>query len=136
MNMLTSMFRLFRLFFNSYNEQLTRSLEKLQKDFQQNEEKLHEQQTLHGNEIRDFKMRVEQLEKDNEQLRHEDIVHVEPTASMDMQTVTLNTEECEQLHKEIEQLKQEHCHQQQQWTNELEEYKSKCHSLQVGFINE
>ena len=103
--------------------------------------KFNEMQTLHMNEINEYKSRIEKLEKDNEQLRHEEIVHVEPTAVTDIQTITLNNEEREKLEKEIQQLKQtidlnqenerESNDLKQKLTQEIEEYKNKVENLQV-----
>jgi len=88
-----------------YNEQLTQSLQKAEKDLKHIEEKHHkhlnENRKSHLNEINEYKLRIEQLEKDNEQLKREEIVHVEPTADNDIQTITINNEEREELEKEI-----------------------------------
>jgi hypothetical protein len=104
----------------SYNEQLTQSLQKSEKELKSIEEKHHRQlnesQTSHTNEINEFKRRIEQLENENEQLRREEIVHVEPTSPTHIQTMTLNNEEREELEKEIE------------------EYKKKIDNLQVNFL--
>ncbi|CAF3407819.1 unnamed protein product [Rotaria sp. Silwood1] len=128
-----------------YNEQLTQSLHNAEKDLKHIEEKHHkkfnETQTLHINEINECKRRIEQLEKENEQLRREEIVHVEPTAVTDIQTITINNEEREQLEKEIQQLKQsldlnqekerEYNDLKQKLTEEIEEYKKKIDDLQT-----
>ena len=121
---------------------MTQSLEKIQKDLRHNEEKLHETQTSFRNEVKEYKQRVEQLEKDNEQLRREEIVHVEPTVATDVQTITLNSEEREQLEEEIRQLKQKNDsfqqrleeieREKQHWTEELEQHKKKHADLQVA----
>ncbi|CAF3462757.1 unnamed protein product [Rotaria socialis] len=132
---------------NRYNEQLTQSLQKAEKDLKHVEEKHHkkfnEMQTLNMNEINEYKSRVEKLEKDNEQLRHEEIVHVEPTAVTDIQTITLNSEEREQLEKEIQQLKQtidlnqenerESNDLKQKLIQEIEEYKNKIENSQAQY---
>ncbi|CAF3904570.1 unnamed protein product [Rotaria magnacalcarata] len=130
-----------------YNEQLTHSLQNAEKDLKHVEEKHHkkinEMQTLHMNDINEYKSRIEKLEKDNEQLRHEEIVHVEPTAVTDIQTITLNNEEREQLEKEIQQLKQtidlnqENERQsndlKQKLIQEIEEYKNKIENSQIQY---
>ncbi|CAF0896295.1 unnamed protein product [Rotaria sordida] len=130
-----------------YNEQLTQSLQNVEKDLKHVEEKHHkkfnETQTLHMNDINEYKRRIEQLERDNEQLRREDIVHVEPTAVTDIQTIAINNEEREQLEKEIHQLKQilnlnqekerEYNDLKQKLIEEIEEYKKKVDDLQIQY---
>ena len=100
------------------------------------------------NQINEYKRRIEQLEIDNEQLRREDIVHVEPQPTADIQTITLNTEEREQLEQEINQLKQindsnqqhfqdkqrEYNDLKQELTKEIEQYKNKYDDIQVNYI--
>lgn len=66
----------------------------MQKELKQREEKFDE-----------WKCRIEQLEKENEQLKREEIVHVEPSIATDIQTLTVNNEEREQFETEIERLK-------------------------------
>ncbi|CAF4252289.1 unnamed protein product [Rotaria sp. Silwood2] len=128
-----------------YNEQLTQSLQNAEKELKRIEEKHHkkfnETQTSRINEINECKHRIEQLERDNEQLRREEIVHVEPTTVTDIQTITINNEEREQLEKEIQQLKQtldlnqekerEYNDLKQKLTEEIEEYKKKVDDLQT-----
>jgi hypothetical protein len=93
-----------------YNEQLTQSLQKAEKDLKHVEEKHHKQlndaRTTNLNEINEYKNRLKQLENENEQLKREEIVHVEPSTTTDIQTITINNEEREQLENEIQQLKQ------------------------------
>ena len=93
-----------------YNEQLTQSLQKAEKDLQHVEEKHHKQlndiRTTNLNEINEYKNHLKQLENENEQLKREEIVHVEPSTETDIQTITINNEEREQLENEIQQLKQ------------------------------
>ena len=120
---------------------MTQSLEKIQKGLQQNEQKLHETQAAFRKEANEYKQRIDQLEKDNEQLRREEIVHVEPTLATDVQTITLNSEERDQLEEQVRQLKQnndsvqqrleEKERQKHQWTEELEQSKKKYEDLQV-----
>lgn len=120
---------------------MTQSLEKIQKDLQRTEEKLHETQAAFRKETNEFTHRVEQLEKDNEQLRREEIVHVEPTLATDVQTITLNSEERDQLEEQVRQLQQKNESFQQRldekerekhhWTEELEQSKKKYEDLQV-----
>jgi chromosome segregation ATPase len=137
---------LFFLF--SYNEQLTQSLQNAEKELKHTEEKHHKQlnesRTSYSNETNEFKRRIEQLEVDNEQLRREEIVHVEPTSATDIQTITVNTEEREQLEKEIDQLKEklnlnqekerEFNDLKQKLNEDIEEYKKKIDNLQVNLI--
>lgn len=116
----------------SYNQQLTQSLDKAEKELKHVEEKHHKQLNeilaTHLNEINEYKERVEQLTKENEQLKREEIVHVEPTAEVtDIQTLTINNEEREQYEKEINELKQK-------LNDETEEFKKKIDNLQVNFI--
>lgn len=132
---------------SSYNEQLTQTLQKTEKELKHIEEKHHkafnEIQTSHLNEINEYKRRVEQLEKDNEQLRHEEVVHVEPTTVTDVQTITINNEEREKLEKEINDLKnaidanqekeREFNNLKQKLTAEIEEYKNKLDNVHVSF---
>jgi hypothetical protein len=68
---------------------------------------LNESRTSHLNEINEYKIRIQQLETDNEQLKREEIVHVEPSTTTDIQTITINNEEREEFENEIQQLKQE-----------------------------
>jgi len=111
-------------FVNSYNEQLTQSLQKAEKDLKHIEEKHHKQlnenRTLHLNEINEYKRHIQQLENENEQLKREDIVHVEPptTTTTDIQTITINNEEREQLENEIQKL-----------NDNIDEYKKKIENL-------
>jgi len=89
---------------------LTQSLQNAQKDLEHLEEKQHQQlnetRTSYLNEINEYKVRLEQLEKENEQLKREEIVHVEPSTATDIQTLTVNNEEREQFENEIERLRQ------------------------------
>jgi chromosome segregation ATPase len=121
---------------------------------QHNEEKLdkdsNETRTLYMNQINEYKRRIEQLETDNEQLRREEIVHVEPPSppTTDIQTITFNSEEREQLEQEINQLKEtnnsnqqhiddkqrEYNHLKQQLTQEIEQHKHKYDDIQVNRI--
>jgi len=61
----------------------------LKKDLKHIEEKHHKQlnenRTLHLNEINEYKLHIQQLESDNEQLKREEIVHVEPTTATNIQ---------------------------------------------------
>jgi len=128
-----------------YNEQLTQSLQNAEKDLKHIEEKHHKQlnenRTLHLNEINEYKIRIQQLESDNEQLKREEIVHVEPTTATNIQTITVNNEEREEFEKEIQQLKQtidlnqqkekEYKDLKQKLTEEIEEYKNKIDNLQT-----
>jgi hypothetical protein len=127
-----------------YNEQLTQSLQKAEKDLKHTEEKYHQQlndtRTSYFNEINEYKLRIQQLESDNEQLKREEIVHVEPTTATDIQTITVNNEEREQFEKEIQQLKQtidfnqekerEFNDFKQKLIGEIEEYKKKFENLE------
>jgi predicted nuclease with TOPRIM domain len=130
-----------------YNEQLTQSLENAKKALNDVEEKHHQQlndyQTLHLNEINEYKRHIQQLENDNEQLKREEIVHIEPsTTTTDIQTITINNEEREQFKNEIQQLKQiidfnqqqkerEYNDLKQKLTEEIDEYKKKTENLQT-----
>ncbi len=110
------------------------------------EEKYHQQlndtRTSYFNEINEYKLRIQQLESDNEQLKREEIVHVEPTTATDIQTITVNNEEREQFEKEIQQLKQtidsnqekerEFNDFKQKLIGEIEEYKKKFENLEVN----
>ncbi|CAF0838966.1 unnamed protein product [Adineta ricciae] len=87
-----------------YNEQLTRLLQESEKELKSVEEKFHRQSN--DQEVDELKSRITQLESENEQLRREDIVHVEPSSPTHVQTFTVSTEEREQFEKEIQQLKQ------------------------------
>lgn len=131
---------------SSYNQQLTQSLENAEKELKHVEEKHHKKfnefRAAHIHEVNEYKHCIEQLEKDVEQLRREDIVHVEPTTVTDIQTITLNNEEREQYEKEITQLKQlielnqekerEYNDFKQKLNEEVEEYKKKIENLQVN----
>jgi len=142
--LLTDRIRFF--FVDSYNEQLIQSLQKAEKDLKHIEEKhhkhLHENRTSHLNEINEYKLRIKQLENENEQLKCEEIVHVEPTTTTDIQTITINNEEREQLENEIQRLKQiidlnqqkerEYNDFKQKSIGENEEYKQKIENLQVN----
>ena len=70
---------------------MTQSLKKVEEKYV---EQLHEYQS-----------RIDQLEKDNEQLKREEIIHIEPSTTTDIQTLTVNNEEREQFENEIERLK-------------------------------
>jgi hypothetical protein len=93
-----------------YNEQLIQSLQKAEKDLKHVEDRHHKQlneiRTSNLNEINEYKNRIQQLENENEQLKREEIIHVEPSTTTDIQTITINNEEREQLENEIQQLKQ------------------------------
>ena len=93
-----------------YNEQLIQSLKNAEKDLKTTEEKHHQQlnetRTTTSNEIDDYKRRIQQLETENEQLKREEIVHVEPS-SADIQTISINTEEREQFERDIQEYKQQ-----------------------------
>ena len=129
---------------SSQTAQMKQSMEKVQKE-------LAESRTSTRNEVTDSKRRIEQLEAENEQLRREDIVHVEPTSPMtttDIQTITLNSEEREKLEREVQRLKQandsiqqrfdekeqEYHHVKHQLVEDLEDYKKKFHDIQVNSI--
>ena len=90
--------------------------------------------------MNEHKRRIENLEIENEQLRREEIVHVEPTTATDIQTITVNTEEREQLEKEIEELKQKINSNQEKereykdLKQDIEEYKKKLDQSQVTLI--
>jgi len=79
---------------------------------------LNENRTLHLNEINEYKRHIQQLENENEQLKREEIVHVEPTTTTDIQTITINNEEREQLENEIQKLNED-----------IDEYKKKLENL-------
>ena len=82
----------------SSQEQLTQTLHHSKKELKQFAEKSDQQ-------IHQYKSRIDQLEKENEQLKREEIVHVEPSTTTDIQTLTVNNEEREQFENEIERLK-------------------------------
>ena len=121
---------------------MKQSMEKVQKE-------LADSRTSTHTEVTDSKRRIEQLEAENEQLRREDIVHVEPTSPMtttDIQTITLNSEEREKLDAEVQRLKranesiqqrfdekeQEYHQVKHQLVEDLEDYKKKFHDIQVN----
>jgi uncharacterized protein YlzI (FlbEa/FlbD family) len=79
---------------------------------------LNENRTLHLNEINEYKRHIQQLENENEQLKREEIIHIEPTTETDIQTITINNEEREQLENEIEKL-----------NKNIDEYKKKIENL-------
>ena len=124
---------------------MTQSLQAAEKELKSIEEKHHHQQTdsrkSQLNELNESKRRIEQLESENEQLRREDIVHVEPSSPTHIQTMTVNNEEREQFEKEIAQLKhavdanqhteREHEALKHKLMGEVEEQKKRIADLQV-----
>jgi len=120
-----------------YKEQLTQSLQNTEEKYQR---QLNETRTTHSNEINEYQIRMQQLERDNEQLKREEIVHVEPSTATDIQTITINNEEREQLENEIEQLKQRIASNEQterelndlkrKFSEETEEYQKKIEQFQ------
>lgn len=105
------------------NEQLTESLEKIQKQLQTNQEKFQSIETRCREEINEYRLRYEQLEKENEQLRSENIVHVEPSLPAEIQTIDFGKEEREKLQNEIENFKEK--------SKEFERIKSKLDDVEV-----
>jgi hypothetical protein len=73
------------------------------------------------NQLNECKRRIEELELNNEQLRHAAIAHVEPKPT------TLDNEERNKFEQEINQLKQ-------QLTDENEQYKKKFDEIQVKYL--
>ncbi|CAF1140892.1 unnamed protein product [Adineta steineri] len=126
-----------------YNEQLTQSLQTAEKELKSVEEKHHKQSkegdTAYANELKETKRRLEQLQAENEQLRREDIVHVEPTSPTDIQTISVNNEEREKFEKEIHELKQtvesnkqkerEYENLKTKLTGEIEEFQKNIHNI-------
>jgi hypothetical protein len=84
------------------NQQLLQKVQENQKQFQLNEDKLlkelNETRTLNNNQLNDYKRRIEQLEKEKEQLRR---IEVETTPVRNNE----DREKLEQLIKENEQYK-------------------------------
>jgi hypothetical protein len=136
------------------NQQLTQKAQDIQKKFQHNEEKLvrdlTESRTSHMNQLNEYKRHIEKLTLDNEQLRREEIVHVEPTTAAAPSPPALNNEEREKLEQEINQLKQtidtnqqrleqqgkEYNQFKQQSTEENEQYKKKLDEIEVNIFFE
>jgi hypothetical protein len=109
------------------NQQLIQKVQESQKQLQHNEEKLvkelNENRTLHMNQLNDHKRRIEQLESDNERLRREEIVHVEPTnAAPTPPPPTLTNEEREKFEQDVNQL-----------TKDNEQYKTKLEEIQAQY---
>jgi ABC-type Zn2+ transport system substrate-binding protein/surface adhesin len=73
------------------------------------------------NQLNECKRRIEELELNNEQLRHAAIAHVESKPT------TLDNEERNKFEQEINQLKQ-------QLTDENEQYKKKLDEIQVKYL--
>jgi transcriptional regulator of heat shock response len=94
------------------NDHFPSEHDNLKKKLQQNEGNL--------NEMTQYKQRMEELEKENEQLRREDIVHVESNSPTNVQTMLLPNEEHERLENEIQQLQ-----------TQLEQYKKTSEGDQV-----
>lgn len=105
------------------NENLTQNLDKVQKQFEENEEKSKFNEKQHRIEISELLVRLEQLEKDNEQLKKEEIVHVEPT-------VLVNTEEIEKLEHQIKELNEIQHSNHSQWTEKENQYQQKISELE------
>lgn len=116
---------------------MTQSLQKAEKDLKHVEDKHHKQlnetRTLHLNEINEHKVHIQQLETDNEQLKREEIVHVEPSTTTDIQTITINNEEREELENEIQQLKKTIELNQQKFTEDIQRVKQ-VENLTFKFI--
>ena len=111
----------------SYNEQLTKSLQESEKHHRQSNDQ----------EVDELKHRIAQLESENEQLRREDIVHVEPSSPTHVQTFTVSTEEREQFEKEIQQLKQtieSKQEQEREFENTKKTLTKEIEELKVNFL--